>query len=354
MENDPDISNNEAIASTSVEGCGSITVIKDAIPVDGTGYSSQVFTYSSDPLGTFTLIDDGSSGASDRITFKNLVPGDYQFVKQSETDWTLNNVIGNGATSEDVLGQGGELIGKLVHLGIDDEVTLTFVNAQSTSPLPHTGRIIVDKVTLPSGDSQTFTFTPSYGPAFILSDTSDPNDSGLVETGTYSTAETAVAGWDLTDITVSGIASTPTIDRSTGTVTFYLTQDETARVTFTNTKRGSITVIKDAIPIDGTGFSSQAFTYSSDTLGAFTLVDDGSQGSSDRITFNDLMPGDYQIIEQSIADWTLNFINCIGAGSTDLQPDVGGIIVHLGEGESAIVTFGNAQSAVHCRHLKAF
>ncbi len=108
---------------------------------------------------------------------------------------------------------------------------------------------------------------------------------------------------------------------------------------------GSITVIKDAIPIDGTGFSSQAFTYSSDTLGTFTLVDDGPQGSSDRITFNDLMPGDYQIIEQSIADWTLNFINCIGADSTDLQPDVGGIIVHLGEGESAIVTFGNAQSA---------
>jgi uncharacterized repeat protein (TIGR01451 family) len=344
MDNDPDISNNEATASTSVKGCGSITIIKDAIPVDGTGYSSQVFTYSSDALGTFTLVDDGSGSSSDRITFNNLVPGDYQIVEQSETDWRLNNVIGNGATSEDVLGQGGELIGKLVHLGIDDEVTLTFVNAQSMGPLPNTGRIIVDKVTLPTGDAQTFAFTPSYGPAFSLSDTSDPNDSGLVEIGTYSIAETAVAGWDLTDLSVSGIASTPTIDRSTGTVKFDLAKDETARVTFTNTKRGSITVIKDAIPIDGTGYSDQVFTFRGDALGSFTLVDDGPQGSSDRITFNDLMPGDYQIIEQSIADWTLNFINCIGADSTDLQPDVSGIIVHLGEGESATVTFGNAQS----------
>jgi hypothetical protein len=98
---------------------------------------------------------------------------------------------------------------------------------------------------------------------------------------------------------------------------------------------GSITVIKDAIPIDVSGYSSQAFTFDSDTLGTFILVDDVPEGSSDRITFNNLVPGDYQIIEQSETDWTLNFINCIGAESTDLLPNVNGMIIHLGVDESA-------------------
>lgn len=61
------------------------------------------------------------------------------------------------------------------------------------------GHIIVDKVTEPSGDLQSFTFTTSgtsYN-GFSLADQDIPNNQALVP-GTYSVSETPIAGWNLT------------------------------------------------------------------------------------------------------------------------------------------------------------
>jgi hypothetical protein len=55
--------------------------------------------------------------------------------------------------------------------------------------------------------------------------------------GTYSIIETAVPNWDLTEITVKGIASEPAVDLVTGTISFYLASGEAARVTYTNGKK---------------------------------------------------------------------------------------------------------------------
>ena len=64
--------------------------------------------------------------------------------------------------------------------------------------------IIVDKVTVPGGDPQQFTFTPSYngGQTFQLADATAPNNSGGLLAGTYSVSEATVAGWDLTSADV--------------------------------------------------------------------------------------------------------------------------------------------------------
>ena len=77
---------------------------------------------------------------------------------------------------------------------------------ESTVPVkkcdkPPSGNIIVDKVTVPSGDAQEFLFTPSYGSAFSLKDADPPHDSGPLGPGTYSVAETVPLGWALTSAT---------------------------------------------------------------------------------------------------------------------------------------------------------
>ena len=57
--------------------------------------------------------------------------------------------------------------------------------------------IVVEKQTLPDGDTQSFTFNASYdADGFSLVD-GGQNDSGDLNPGTYSVSEIVPAGWDL-------------------------------------------------------------------------------------------------------------------------------------------------------------
>ncbi|MCJ7667459.1 MAG: hypothetical protein MUP04_04100, partial [Anaerolineae bacterium] len=60
------------------------------------------------------------------------------------------------------------------------------VNFSPALITPQAGTIIVDKVTDPSGSSQSFEFDPSYGSNFFLTDAATPNDSGWLLPGAYS------------------------------------------------------------------------------------------------------------------------------------------------------------------------
>ena len=74
---------------------------------------------------------------------------------------------------------------------------------------------------------QSFTFDPSYGPDFGLTDAAAPNDSGFLDPGTYSVSETVPAGWDLTSATCSDGSNPASINLAAG---------ETVTCTFTNTQ----------------------------------------------------------------------------------------------------------------------
>ena len=84
------------------------------------------------------------------------------------------------------------------------------------------------------------------------------------------------------------------------TVTVY--PGETPRILeFGNTKLGSITIVKDAIPDDAQDF---AFTTSGTGLSPFTLDDDGDATRSNTITFGGLLPGAYSVTETlPVAGW---------------------------------------------------
>jgi hypothetical protein len=116
-------------------------------------------------------------------------------------------------------------------------------------------RIIVDKVTVPSGSTQSFDFTKTgtgYAGTFSLTDAATPNDSGDLSPGSYSVTETVPANWELTSATCDNgddpsaitLTSTPTI----------------VTCTFTNTlQQGAIKVTKTRKhAADGPGDHPQA------------------------------------------------------------------------------------------------
>jgi SdrD B-like domain len=111
------------------------------------------------------------------------------------------------------------------------------VNAAATTT---TARLIVDKVTIPSADAASFSFTTTGSgyAAFSLTDAAAPNNQ-LVIPGTYSVTETALSGWTQTSATCSknGASSTPYVAGSALT----LVATDTVACVFTNTKTATTT-----------------------------------------------------------------------------------------------------------------
>jgi hypothetical protein len=125
------------------------------------------------------------------------------------------------------------------------------------------GNIVIDKVTDPSGDPQSFEFSLTGGPTgstinqnFSLTDAADPHNSGAIKPGNnYVAAETVPPGWELDDADCDDTNSTvENIDVSPG---------ETVTCTFTNLKQTTgISTAQSYTPQDTatiTGTGSGAF-----------------------------------------------------------------------------------------------
>jgi len=214
------------------------------------------------------------------------------------------------------------------------------------------GRVLVDKITAPQGDSRLFDFTLSGGPegisaSYKLADTTPAYDSSWLMPGAgYTVAETLVLGkfarpeWDITDIScgstrgestwvISGADTDPAYQSGDMIAEIDLSAGDTVRCAYTNSRRGSITVIKDAVP-DAT----QDFNFTlegTDILETFSLDDDGDSTDDPRkgklprsFQVTALLEGSYIITQADPgADWDATSIECrdeSGAkvGSADL------------------------------------
>jgi len=174
-------------------------------------------------------------------------------------------------------------------------------------------KIMVDKVTDPSGSTESFEFTGSWrgGVTFALTDGATPHDSGQLEPGTYTVTENLPAGWDLSSITIEGDTDGGS-STSGSTATIDLDAGETITVTFTNALHtgglGKLDVSgykfndlnadgswDDGEPgIEGwTIYLSDGTTTISTTTGA-----DGSY------SFTNLPAGTYKITEETRDGWT--------------------------------------------------
>lgn len=165
---------------------------------------------------------------------------------------------------------------------------------------PATGTIVVTKQTLPAGSSQAFAFTASYSTSgFSLTD-GQSNTSAPLAPGSYSVSENPVQGWD----------TTASCDDGSLPNAIDLSADETVTCTFTNTKRGTVSVRKT---VSGAPFSgSQSFTFqlrqgaSPTSAGTILESQNASAANSGVITFaTTLLPGaTYALCELVLPGWT--------------------------------------------------
>jgi hypothetical protein len=165
------------------------------------------------------------------------------------------------------------------------------------------GHIIIDKVTVPAGSTQSFEFDPSYGPNFNLKDADTPKDSGPLVPGIYSVAEVNIpAGWDLTNTScLSSIGDTETA------ANIELDPGETVTCTFNDRQRGTIKVSKTMT----NGSANQTFTFelrelsndndplnpTDDTVGQFIASAPVTANNTPVQLNGYLVPGTYTICE---------------------------------------------------------
>ena len=258
---------------------GNIIIVKDAVPNDAQDF---VFTnnFANGNPASFSLDDDADGTL---LSSRNSVvtAGTYAVSEDAVSGWTQTS-----ATCSD-----GSPIGAVV-LSAGETVTCTFTNTKQA-------HLIVDKVTNPIGDPQSFNFTTNAGSNFSLTDTAAPNDSGAVAPGTYSVAETVPSGWDLSSATCSDGSPIGAVVLSAG---------ETVTCTFTNTKRGEIVLVKNTVGGDG------SFDFTHTIAGLDTNLVTAAGTDSD--TSDKLVPGDYSISETVPAGWDLTSATCDNNSTT--------------------------------------
>ena len=292
---------------------GQLIVDKVTVPA----HDPQSFTFTTTGAGYtgFSLTDD------DLANIQKVVPGTYSVSETALAGWTLTNVTcTSGIDPSNIVLSAGQ------------SVTCTFTNTKK-------GHIIVNKITDPSGDLQSFAFTTTgtgYN-GFSLTDAADPNNQEVVP-GAYSVAETVPAGWDLTSAICDQDETPASLDVGPG---------ETVTCTFTDTKLGKITIVKDAQPNDCKDFNF------SGTLGSFVLDDDGDAteciidpiNRDQSKTFENLAVNTSYTVNETVPNfWNLNSpIVCTGVDASQITQVANGITISLLPGNEVTCTFVNVK-----------
>lgn len=297
---------------------GTLEIVKDVVPND----ESTNWNIIVEGPTTFSdsFVGDDTTGA------KTVNPGSYKITETAGSSTSLSNydsswvctINGNPAVS-------GEGTVAEIGVGKNDAAVCTFTNALKA------GKIIVDKITYPAGDSQSFSFsTAGVGyEKFSLTDLASPNEQILLA-GTYSVSEAIPSGWYQTDAScTSSIGDNETID------SLELDPDETIRCAFTNTKKSHIIVKKDAMPD-----SSQEFIFSNNFGNGnpeiFGLTDDSAPGLP---SFDaEVLPGTYAVSENFVSGWE----SPESARCNDGSPINA---IEVSPGETVICTFTNEKLA---------
>ncbi len=297
---------------------GSIKVCKDVVPDDASLWD---FTLSGPTPGTKDDLGD-----SQCHTWSDRTSGDYTLSEATQAGYD---------TSVDCGAKGSDNDHNITFtLNPGDDVTCTFTNVKQ-------GTISIVKDAAPD-DSQDFHFSGDLG-NFSLDDDSDPTLPNTATfqnqgPGTYSVSEVSIpVGWNLSSIVCNDPDGGTTTDLGTATANIDLDAGEGIVCTFTNTKHGTISIVKDAAPDD-----PQDFDFSGD-LGNFSLDDDSDPTLPNTATFQNQAPGTYSVSEVSIpAGWNLPSIVCNdpdGGTTTDLGTATANIDLDAGEG--IVCTFTN-------------
>jgi hypothetical protein len=275
-----------SLASAVSQTCGSIKIVKDSLPDD-----PQDFTFTTTgglTPNTLTLDDDPNDQTySNSYTYMNLVAGNYSISENEVEGWnqTSANCSNENSASSIVLAAG-------------ENITCTFTNTKK-------GHIIVDKVTLPSDDPQSFNFLlRGVDPlkSFSLSDQSTPEDTEL-NPGTYAVKESnsseILDKWNVSNINCGeGINS----------LNIVLEPGQTITCTFTNTKKATLIVQKTTNPSnDPTLFQINLVNQNDQIIPDGIALDTISDNTDKTYT---VIPGKYTVNEIVPEGWVQTGNEC--------------------------------------------
>ncbi len=139
--------------------------------------------------------------------------------------------------------------------------------------------------------------------------------TALISGGIYTITEAATSGWVLDGINCQSTSgnSFADVDLTTGQLVLDLDEGDDVTCTFTNKKRGSITIVKDADPDDGTQF---VFDQDIDASGPFTLTHAMTK------TFSSVAPAQYRISETLPSGWYMSRVLCVAASGNDVTTGI--------------------------------
>jgi hypothetical protein len=281
-----------------------LTLIKNVVKDDGGLANPSDWLLSATGPASFS----GTSGVTSDGSF---IAGTY----------TLSESGGpNGYTQIGWNCDGGTQDSSSITLALGENVTCTVTNDDQA------GKLIVKKVVFNNNGGEAtaddFSFKVNGGQSISFEeDSQDPlkgqNDLA-VPAGTYSVVEDTANGYVTTydncdDVTVAN--------------------GETQICTITNDDVApTLTIVKEAHPS-----TDETFDFTSNELGDFSLVGDGS--ANGQIEFADLSAGDYGVSETAKTGWNLDDVFC-DTESYDVDQD-GNLTVGLHLGDEVTCTFLN-------------
>jgi hypothetical protein len=264
---------------------GQIHIVKQTIPSG----SSQQFGYTTTSNAstltpsTFNLADGGQQD------YINLLPGTYTATEDSTSGWDLTGLscVGTGGSGS------VSTATATFNLPAGGNITCTFTNTQR-------GQIHIVKQTIPSGSSQSFSFTTTTNAttlapaAFSLTGQMGFNEQDYTNLvpGTYTASEGSTVGWDLTGLSCVGTGGSGSV--STATATFNLPAGGNITCTFTNTQEhGALKIVKTSSKAAATPLANATFMITGPG-GYMNSVTTGSDGT---VCVDGLVVGDYSITE---------------------------------------------------------
>ena len=260
------------------------------------------------------ILMDPSGG---QYRFENLLPGTYYACEVLPTGWQqMGPVLGSHAVNYDntqvnssiAVANGSGVLGEAPVcwqsiVNGDEFGWLGFGNIQK-------GHIIVDKVTEPLGELQSFDFTAT-GSGYInfsLTDQDEPNNQELLP-GVYGISEMVPQGWDLESVScVSSIKDSESVSR------LELDAGETITCTFNNLKLDPKITITKSNNSSGGILAGTTVTYT------INLKNDGNVYIYD-IDITDILPGGFMYVAGTTTGVTTN--DPVIVGGTLTWNDVG-------------------------------
>jgi hypothetical protein len=166
------------------------------------------------------------------------------------------------------------------------------------------GKIVVQKVTVPSGDPQSFNFSltgpNSFSETFSLTDGQHHDSAFVVPGSSYMVSETVPSNW----IQTGAVCDNGTVDA------VVVTAGGTTTCTFTNTKKATIIVIKHVINDNGGTKVASDFTMNVTATNPSLTSFPGAEAPGTTVTVD---PGAYSVDETADSGYKKTLgANCSG------------------------------------------